>query len=204
MLMKDESKKLLAEALGTFALVLLGAGAVIVESHTGMFHASLRLNTLFSFCLSTLNAMLVAGTGGMAIWLWVHGKVEVGTVAMALPLSWQITRQVPPKHAVSALGAAHCTPHTPQFNESSTRTASQSLAALRSQSAVPGEQFCSRPAFSGSAGSGSAGSFVALSAEIVTGTRAAQLPNPNEKQTARASAPSTTPFSFIPPLTRKH
>jgi ATP-binding cassette subfamily B multidrug efflux pump len=58
--------------------------------HTGLFYNSLRLNTLFSFCLSTLNAMLVAGTGGMAIWLWVHGKVEVGTVAMALPLSWQI------------------------------------------------------------------------------------------------------------------
>src|SRR5712675_1087019 len=60
------------------------------EEHTGLFYNSLRLNTLFSFCLSTLNAMLVAGTGGMAIWLWVHGKVEVGTVAMALPLSWQI------------------------------------------------------------------------------------------------------------------
>jgi ATP-binding cassette subfamily B multidrug efflux pump len=60
------------------------------DEHTGLFYASLRLNTLFSFCLSTLNAMLVTGTGGMAIWLWVHGKVEVGTVAMALPLSWQI------------------------------------------------------------------------------------------------------------------
>src|SRR6201987_2766136 len=59
------------------------------EEHTGLFYNSLRLNTLFSFCLSTLNAMLVVGTGGMAIWLWVHGKVEVGTVAMALPLSWQ-------------------------------------------------------------------------------------------------------------------
>jgi len=34
--------------------------------------------------------MLVTGTGAMAIWLWIHGKVEVGTVAMALPLSWQI------------------------------------------------------------------------------------------------------------------
>jgi len=36
--MKQESKKLTAEALGTFALVLIGAGAVIVESHTGMSH----------------------------------------------------------------------------------------------------------------------------------------------------------------------
>src|SRR4029078_4974885 len=60
------------------------------EEHTGLFYGSLRLNTLFSFCLSTLNAMLVTGTGAMAIGLWVHGKVEVGTVAMALPLSWQI------------------------------------------------------------------------------------------------------------------
>jgi ATP-binding cassette, subfamily B, multidrug efflux pump len=60
------------------------------EEHTGLFYSSLRLNTLFSFCLSTLNAMLVVGTGGLAVWLWMRGKVEVGTVAMALPLSWQI------------------------------------------------------------------------------------------------------------------
>jgi ATP-binding cassette subfamily B multidrug efflux pump len=60
------------------------------EKHTGLFYTSLRLNTLFSFCLSSLNAMLVTGTGAMAVYLWVQGKVEVGTVAMALPLSWQI------------------------------------------------------------------------------------------------------------------
>jgi ATP-binding cassette subfamily B multidrug efflux pump len=60
------------------------------DEHTGLFYASLRLNTVFSFCLSALNAMLVTGTAAMAIWLWIHGKVEVGTVAMALPLSWQI------------------------------------------------------------------------------------------------------------------
>jgi ATP-binding cassette subfamily B multidrug efflux pump len=60
------------------------------DEHTGLFHASLRLNTLFSFSLSLLNAMLVTGTGAMAIWLWMRGKVEVGAVAMALPLSWQI------------------------------------------------------------------------------------------------------------------
>ncbi|MCW5683245.1 MAG: ABC transporter ATP-binding protein [Pseudolabrys sp.] len=60
------------------------------DEHTGLFHASLRLNTLFSFLLSLLNAMLVTSTGALAIWLWMQGKVEVGTVAMALPLSWQI------------------------------------------------------------------------------------------------------------------
>ncbi|MBV9970875.1 MAG: ABC transporter ATP-binding protein [Xanthobacteraceae bacterium] len=61
-----------------------------IDEHTGLFHTSLRLNTLFSFCLSTLNAMLVTGTGAVAVALWIHGKVAVGTVAMALPLSWQI------------------------------------------------------------------------------------------------------------------
>jgi ATP-binding cassette, subfamily B, multidrug efflux pump len=60
------------------------------EGHTDLFYASLRLNTLFTFCLSTLNALLVTCTAAMSIWLWVHGKVEVGTVAMAIPLSWQI------------------------------------------------------------------------------------------------------------------
>ena len=61
-----------------------------VDEHTGMFHASLRLNTLFGLTLSSLNAMMVTGTAALAIYLWVIGKVEVGTVAMALPLTWQI------------------------------------------------------------------------------------------------------------------
>jgi ATP-binding cassette subfamily B multidrug efflux pump len=61
-----------------------------VDTHTGMFYRSLRLNTLFSLCLSSLNAMLVTGTAGIAIFLWTRGQVEVGTVAMALPLAWQI------------------------------------------------------------------------------------------------------------------
>ena len=61
-----------------------------LDEHTGRFHRSLRLNTLFGFCLSTLNAMMVTGTAGIAMLLWTHGHVEVGTVAMALPLTWQI------------------------------------------------------------------------------------------------------------------
>jgi ATP-binding cassette, subfamily B, multidrug efflux pump len=61
-----------------------------VDEHTGMFHSSLRLNTLFGLTLSSLNAMMVTGTAGLAIYLWTIGKVEVGTVAMALPLTWQI------------------------------------------------------------------------------------------------------------------
>jgi ATP-binding cassette subfamily B multidrug efflux pump len=61
-----------------------------IDEHTGVFHASLRLNTLFGLTLSTLNAMMVTSTAGLALLLWTRGKVEVGTVAMALPMSWQI------------------------------------------------------------------------------------------------------------------
>src|SRR6186997_2124996 len=61
-----------------------------LEQHTGRFHRSLRLNTLFSFSLTTLNAGLVTGTAGIAILLWTQGRVEVGVVAMAIPLTWQI------------------------------------------------------------------------------------------------------------------
>ncbi len=61
-----------------------------IDFHTGKFHASLRLNTLFGLCLSSLNAMMVTGTGALALFLWSRGQISVGTVAMALPLSWQI------------------------------------------------------------------------------------------------------------------
>jgi ATP-binding cassette, subfamily B, multidrug efflux pump len=61
-----------------------------VDEHTGMFHASLRLNTLFALSLSSLNALLLTGTAAFALVLWARGAVEVGTVAMALPLAWQI------------------------------------------------------------------------------------------------------------------
>jgi ATP-binding cassette, subfamily B, multidrug efflux pump len=61
-----------------------------VEEHTGVFHRSLQLNTLFSFTLSSLNAMMVTGTGGLALYLWTRGQIEVGSVAMALPMSWQL------------------------------------------------------------------------------------------------------------------
>jgi ATP-binding cassette subfamily B multidrug efflux pump len=61
-----------------------------VNEHTGVFHRSLKLNTLFSLTLSLLNASMVASTGGLALYLWSRGQIAVGTVAMALPMSWQL------------------------------------------------------------------------------------------------------------------
>jgi len=61
-----------------------------IDDHTGKFHASLRLNTLLGLTLSSLNALMVTSTGALALLLWTRGQVSVGTVAMAMPLAWQI------------------------------------------------------------------------------------------------------------------
>src|SRR5262249_56647722 len=54
------------------------------------FHRQQRVITLFGLSLASLNAMMVVGTGAVAVWLWIHGYIAVGIVAMALPLTWQI------------------------------------------------------------------------------------------------------------------
>jgi len=61
-----------------------------VDEHTASFRKQQRVITLFGLSLASLNAMMVVGTGAMAVWLWMHGHITVGIVAMALPLTWQI------------------------------------------------------------------------------------------------------------------
>ncbi len=61
-----------------------------IDHHTGRFHEQLRLNTMFAFTLTLLNAALITATGAFAIVLWRNGHVSVGTVAMALPMTTQI------------------------------------------------------------------------------------------------------------------
>jgi ATP-binding cassette, subfamily B, multidrug efflux pump len=61
-----------------------------VDDHTNAFRRQLRLITSFGMSLTVLNAGLLVGTGGMALWLWRNGHIAVGTIAMALPLAWQI------------------------------------------------------------------------------------------------------------------
>ena len=77
--------KLFARASDEDAFVREG-----VDLHTSTFHRQLRLTTSFGLTLALMNASLVVGTGGTAIWLWSVGAIEVGNVAMALPLAWQI------------------------------------------------------------------------------------------------------------------
>jgi ATP-binding cassette subfamily B multidrug efflux pump len=61
-----------------------------VEGHNSKFQRSQRLTTLFTLCLTTLNAGLIVSTATVAVTLWIHGAIVAGAIAMALPLIWQI------------------------------------------------------------------------------------------------------------------
>jgi ATP-binding cassette subfamily B multidrug efflux pump len=61
-----------------------------VDAHQAAMGAHMRLMSQFMFALSVLNAMLLAGTAAIGMWLWAQGTIGAGTVATALPLAWQI------------------------------------------------------------------------------------------------------------------
>ena len=65
--------------------------AEAIDEHTATFQHQVRLISAFNVTLHCVNAVMVVGTGALAIWLWAHGRVGVGTVAMALPLAWQVS-----------------------------------------------------------------------------------------------------------------
>ena len=58
----------------------------LTEAH----RRQVQLTTLLGLCLAVLNASMVVGTAALAIWLWNDGRIAVGTLAMALPLTWHI------------------------------------------------------------------------------------------------------------------
>jgi ATP-binding cassette subfamily B multidrug efflux pump len=61
-----------------------------VNEHTDAYRRQLRMTSGWSVSLILMNASLLTGTGGIAIALWTQGRIPVGTVAMAIPLAWQI------------------------------------------------------------------------------------------------------------------
>ncbi len=62
-----------------------------VDQHIDLFKAAQRLLTAFASILDVLNALLIAGSGALALMLWRYGKVEIGAIAMVLPLTLQLT-----------------------------------------------------------------------------------------------------------------
>ena len=61
-----------------------------VDEHTETWRAQQRVGTWWTLTLSAMNALLMVGTGGLAIGLWRGGYIAVGTVATAIPMAWQI------------------------------------------------------------------------------------------------------------------
>jgi ATP-binding cassette subfamily B multidrug efflux pump len=62
-----------------------------IDFHTGHYLAQQRLITAFGTLLALLNALLIAGAGAIALALWLDGAVQVGAIAMVLPLTFQLT-----------------------------------------------------------------------------------------------------------------
>ncbi len=62
-----------------------------VDDHTAAFRRQTRLATGFIFTLAVINAANVVATGAMAVLLWRAGRIDVGAVATAIPMAWQIS-----------------------------------------------------------------------------------------------------------------
>src|ERR1700734_1917556 len=62
-----------------------------VDRYVDLFAASQRLLTVFGTILDVFNALLIAGSGAIALILWRYGIVEGGAIAMVLPLTLQLT-----------------------------------------------------------------------------------------------------------------
>lgn len=62
-----------------------------VDEHTVAYRAQQRLITIFTVGLTLLNAAMIVATAAIAIGLWIAGRIEVGAIAMTLPLTLQVT-----------------------------------------------------------------------------------------------------------------
>ena len=62
-----------------------------IDLHTDAFRDQTRMITAYVAVLALMNASLIVGTASLAIWQWSAGRISVGSVAMVLPLTWQIT-----------------------------------------------------------------------------------------------------------------
>jgi ATP-binding cassette subfamily B multidrug efflux pump len=62
-----------------------------IDLHTSAFRDQTRMITAYVAVLALMNASLIVGTASLALWQWSAGRISVGSVAMVLPLTWQIT-----------------------------------------------------------------------------------------------------------------
>jgi ATP-binding cassette, subfamily B, multidrug efflux pump len=61
-----------------------------IDDHRVKIAMHMRLITRFLLTLTIMNALLLVGTAGIGVWLWMRGEISPAVVATALPLVWQI------------------------------------------------------------------------------------------------------------------
>jgi ATP-binding cassette subfamily B multidrug efflux pump len=62
-----------------------------IADHLVVYHLQTRLITLMNLAVSTLNSVLLVGTGAVAIWLWSRHAMTLGDIAIASGLAIRIT-----------------------------------------------------------------------------------------------------------------
>ena len=63
-----------------------------LEEQTDKHRFYVRLTTLMTGCLFTLNGLLIAGTTALALWLWTHELVSIGAIALVTTMVMRITQ----------------------------------------------------------------------------------------------------------------
>jgi ATP-binding cassette, subfamily B, multidrug efflux pump len=61
-----------------------------IDDHTVKFRAMMRQISAMNLSLIVINGLLIAGTMGMALWLWQGGAITIGAVALAAGLVMRI------------------------------------------------------------------------------------------------------------------
>ena len=67
-----------------------GYVAEAVGEHTMRYRQMTRLTTAMDLTLTLLNGCLIAGTSGLALWLWSQGRISVGAIALTTGLVLRI------------------------------------------------------------------------------------------------------------------
>ncbi|ARP89461.1 multidrug ABC transporter ATP-binding protein [Bordetella genomosp. 9] len=62
-----------------------------MAEQTGQAQLAARLITKMGFTIAILNGILIAGTPGLALWLWSQGRMSVGDIALATGLAMRIS-----------------------------------------------------------------------------------------------------------------
>ena len=61
-----------------------------LADHTAAFHRQTRLITFLNLTVSASNNVLLVSVGALAVWLWAHGAVTLGDIAIATGLALRV------------------------------------------------------------------------------------------------------------------